>query len=411
MKHDFKQIEKKWQERWEKEGAFVAKDNSDKPKFYGLVEFPYPSGAGMHVGHIKAYSGLEVISRKRRMQGYNVLFPIGFDAFGLPTENYAIKTGVHPRVATDRNIEKFTCLNDAAEFIQKTKDMETRFMANARRMSRAFRLCNGSNDFTNAELDKIHYYMAIRSLLFKLTKGTAPDISQMNKRVQELIQGAIKSNEVEELFSETKDFNTGAIDLFDPKYIEKINKIKLPNTRVKILQKLLCHAIEEFKKVNKIKAMTFSERVKNIVDVYNSRVFDEIELRAIIDDTAEKLLELMEELTAEKSSFEALGINYEEKAFYDVLIAVEEKYQFEYPEEKNLELAKEIHKLVTTNTQYSDWANRKDIKARMQVAIILLLTKYGFPAVPKGTMPPEDYEKVYNDVIEQTENFKKYYNT
>jgi len=108
MKHDFKQIEKKWQERWEKEGAFVAKDNSDKPKFYGLVEFPYPSGAGMHVGHIKAYSGLEVISRKRRMQGYNVLFPIGFDAFGLPTENYAIKTGVHPRVATDRNIEKFT---------------------------------------------------------------------------------------------------------------------------------------------------------------------------------------------------------------------------------------------------------------------------------------------------------------
>ena len=125
---------------------------------------------------------------------------------------------------TGSNIEKFTCLNDAAEFIQKTKDMETRFMANARRMSRAFRLCNGSNDFTNAELDKIHYYMAIRSLLFKLTNGTAPDISQMNKRVQELIQGAIKSNEVEELFSETKDFNTGAIDLFDPKYIEKINK-------------------------------------------------------------------------------------------------------------------------------------------------------------------------------------------
>ena len=108
MKYDYKKIEQKWQERWEKAGAFHAEDYSNKPKFYGLVEFPYPSGAGMHVGHIKAYSGLEVISRKRRMQGYNVLFPIGFDAFGLPTENYAIKTGVHPRVATDRNIEKFT---------------------------------------------------------------------------------------------------------------------------------------------------------------------------------------------------------------------------------------------------------------------------------------------------------------
>ncbi len=108
MGYDFKSVEKKWQDKWEKTGVFHAVDFSDKPKFYGLVEFPYPSGAGMHVGHIKAYSGLEVISRKRRMQGYNVLFPIGFDAYGLPTENYAIKTGIHPRKVTDMNIEKFS---------------------------------------------------------------------------------------------------------------------------------------------------------------------------------------------------------------------------------------------------------------------------------------------------------------
>ncbi|MBQ7336333.1 MAG: leucine--tRNA ligase [Clostridia bacterium] len=108
MKYDFKQVEPKWQKKWEEAEAFRAVDNSPKPKYYTLVEFPYPSGAGMHVGHIKAYSGLEVVSRKRRMQGYNVLFPIGFDAYGLPTENYAIKTGMHPRAVTDRNIEKFT---------------------------------------------------------------------------------------------------------------------------------------------------------------------------------------------------------------------------------------------------------------------------------------------------------------
>ena len=108
MKHNFKKIEPKWQKKWEEQQAFKAVDGSDKPKFYGLVEFPYPSGAGMHVGHIKAYSSIEVLSRKRRMQGYNVLFPIGFDAFGLPTENYAIKTNTHPRVITDQNIEKFT---------------------------------------------------------------------------------------------------------------------------------------------------------------------------------------------------------------------------------------------------------------------------------------------------------------
>ena len=108
MKHNFKRIEPKWQQKWEENKIFKAEDFSDKPKFYGLVEFPYPSGAGMHVGHIKAYSSLEVISRKRRMEGYNVLFPIGFDAFGLPTENYAIKTSTHPRVITDQNIKKFS---------------------------------------------------------------------------------------------------------------------------------------------------------------------------------------------------------------------------------------------------------------------------------------------------------------
>ena len=107
MKYDFKVSDKKWQDIWEEQGAFHASSDKTKPKFYGLVEFPYPSGAGMHVGHIKAYSGMEVICRKKRMQGYNVLFPIGFDAFGLPTENYAIKNNMHPREVTDKNITHF----------------------------------------------------------------------------------------------------------------------------------------------------------------------------------------------------------------------------------------------------------------------------------------------------------------
>lgn len=107
-KYDYLSIEKKWQKYWEEHNTFKAETGSSKPKFYALVEFPYPSGHGMHVGHIKAYSGLEVVSRKRRLEGYNVLFPIGFDAYGLPTENTAVKTGVHPRIVTDNNIEKFT---------------------------------------------------------------------------------------------------------------------------------------------------------------------------------------------------------------------------------------------------------------------------------------------------------------
>lgn len=105
--YNFKEIEKKWQKYWNDNECFKALDDYGKPKFYGLVEFPYPSGVGMHLGHIKAYSGLEVVARKRRLEGYNVLFPIGYDAFGLPTENSAIKQNIHPRVLTDRNIEVF----------------------------------------------------------------------------------------------------------------------------------------------------------------------------------------------------------------------------------------------------------------------------------------------------------------
>ncbi len=105
--YNFKEIEKKWQKYWNDNECFKALDDYSKPKFYGLVEFPYPSGVGMHLGHIKAYSGLEVVARKRRLEGYNVLFPIGYDAFGLPTENSAIKQNIHPRVLTDRNIEVF----------------------------------------------------------------------------------------------------------------------------------------------------------------------------------------------------------------------------------------------------------------------------------------------------------------
>ena len=109
MAYNFKEVEKKWQEKWENEGTFNASNEFTNPKkWYGLIEFPYPSGQGLHVGHPRSYTALDIIARKKRLQGYNVLFPIGFDAFGLPAENYAIKTNVHPRITTEKNIANFT---------------------------------------------------------------------------------------------------------------------------------------------------------------------------------------------------------------------------------------------------------------------------------------------------------------
>lgn len=308
------------------------------------------------------------------------------------------------------NAEKLDCLNDACEFVQKTKELEKRFMSAVRRMAKAFGLCNSSKDFSDKELDTIHYYLAIRSIFLKLTKGIAPDTGQMSKAVSQMLQEAIKSNGVEELFSETKDLNVTAVDLFDKKYIDKINKIELPNTKIKILQQLLNQAIEDFKHVNKIKAISFSERLSGIVEQYNLRALDSLEIKNILNDVSAQLIDLLDELHEEKTSFEKLGINYEEKSFYDILVAVEEKFNFTYPDEKNIELSKEIYKMITDKTRYSDWANRNDIRAELQSDIIILLYNFGFPAIPKNTIPPEDYQNVYNDVIEQTENFKNYYN-
>ena len=101
MAYNFKEVEAKWQKKWEKEGTFNAKQDFTLPKWYGLVEFPYPSGQGLHVGHPRSYTALDIIARKKRMQGYNVLYPMGFDAFGLPAENYAIKNHVHPKITTE----------------------------------------------------------------------------------------------------------------------------------------------------------------------------------------------------------------------------------------------------------------------------------------------------------------------
>ena len=299
--------------------------------------------------------------------------------------------------------EKLQCLNEAAEFIQKTKDLEQRFMSSVLRLSKAFNLCNSGKDFTKYELDLIHYYKAVRSILFKLTKGDAPDTDTMNAHVQKMLDDAIKSEGVEEVFSTNADLDSEAVDLFSEEYLSRINRIKLPNTKVKILAQLLKKKVNEFKKVNKIKAVTFEERLQAVLENYNNRMTDAEYVKSILDDVSAQLMDLLQKLKEEQDSFSAMGIDYEEKAFYDILIAVAEKFQFEFPESKNIELAKEIRAALRDKEKYADWANSAQIKALMQADIIIILAKHGYPPTP-----PEIYEKVYNDILEQAENFKKY---
>ena len=140
--------------------------------------------------------------------------------------------------------------------------------------------------------------------------------------------------------------------------------------------------------------------MRAVVDVYNNRRRDEAFANEVLDDVANQLADLLHELKNERNSFENMGINYEEKAFYDILLAVAKKYDFEYPDDKMVELSKEIKVVVDDKAKYTDWATRDDIKANLQVDLILLLDKYGYP--------PVTIDDVYKEVLEQAENFKKY---
>lgn len=293
--------------------------------------------------------------------------------------------------------ERLDCLNRAVEYIQLSEELEIRFMAAVKRMKQAFNLCSSSDQVSDNEKDYIYFYCAIRSILFKLTKGDAPDISQMNARVRDMLEGAIQSDGIEELFVTGKHIS---VDIFSDEYINKINAIQLPNTKIKILQRLLSQAIDEFKKVNKIMAVDFTDRLKRIVDDYNNRRRDEAYANEVLDDVAEQLANLLHDLKQEKNSFEKMGINYEEKAFYDILKLVAKKYEFEYPDEKMIELSKRIKLIVDDKARYTDWSTREDIKANLQVDLILLMDEFDYP--------PVTIDDVYEEVLEQAENFKKY---
>ena len=182
--------------------------------------------------------------------------------------------------------------------------------------------------------------------------------------------------------------------------MNKINAIQLPNTKIKILQRLLSQAIDEFKKVNKIMGVEFADRLKRVVDEYNNRRREEAYANEVLDDVAEQLAQLLSELKTEKDSFKNMGIDYEEKAFYDILKVVAKKYEFEYPDDKMIELSKRIKLIVDDKSHYTDWSVRDDIKANLQVDLILLLDEFDYP--------PVTIDDVYKEVLEQAENFKKY---
>jgi len=296
-------------------------------------------------------------------------------------------------------VERLHCLNLAAEYVQLTDKIEKRVMFLVKRLKAAYDICSGSDVITQAERDHIHFYLAVRSIVAKLTKGEAPDSAQMNYKVRQMISEALQSDGIEEIFKLGEDGAT-EIDIFGDDYLAKIEKIKLPNTKIKLLQQLLKRVIEDFKKINKIKGVDFTKQFQALVNKYNERDEKNVLRSEVLEGFSEEMIELIHALQKEKESFGEMGIDLEEKSFYDILKSLAHKYDFDYPEDKLIKLAKEVKVVVDDKAKYTDWNQRADIKAELKVDLIILLAENGYP--------PVDRDEVYKEIFEQAENFKKY---
>jgi type I restriction enzyme R subunit len=213
-----------------------------------------------------------------------------------------------------------------------------------------------------------------------------------------MIKEAIQSDGVEEIFKLGEDEEI-QIDIFDEIYLEKINKIKLPNTKVKLLQQLLAKAIGEFKKVNKVQGVDFSKKMQTLIEKYNERDEGDVLRGEVLEDFTDEIIDLYHALKRERESFGEMGIDFEEKAFYDILKSLAHKYDFDYPEDQLIILAQKVKKVVDDKAKYTDWNRRDDIRAELKVDLIILLAESGYP--------PVDRDEVYKEIFEQAENFKK----
>ena len=220
----------------------------------------------------------------------------------------------------------------------------------------------------------------------------------MNSIVEEMVKQAITCTGVENIIDENK-----SVDLFSEEFLKDLDAVKMPITKFNALIKLLRKAIVSYGKVNKVKSLEFDERLKRVVDAYNNRdklTFASEVVADFMDDLCNQLIDIFNDLKEDKTSFEKLGITFEEKVFYDILVKVRDTHGFEYEDKKCVSLAKEIKKIVEDKTQYADWSTRSDIRNKLNKELTILLYKNGYP--------PEWDEEVFEKVMEQAENFKRY---
>lgn len=302
------------------------------------------------------------------------------------------------RFHTGEPIDRLACLNDAAEYVQLSKDFQVRFMELSRILKSAYQICFPSGELSDRETAVAQFYLAIRSIIYKQTKGDAPDAEMMNEVVEEMVRRAISCTGVENVINAD-----GPDDLYSEETLKELNKMQMPITKFNALLKLVRRAITSYGRTNKVKAVQFDERLRKVVAEYNSRdnlTFTSEVVSDFVDSLSDQLVEIIDSLKEDQGSFEKLGITYEEKTFYDILVKVRDDHGFAFADEKCIELSKEIASLVSNKAQYADWSTREDIKSQLNMDLTVLLYKNGYP--------PEWDEEVFDKVMEQATNFRLY---
>lgn len=316
---------------------------------------------------------------------------------------------------SDVPLKRLFSLQTGAEYVlsQPTQpgqkvSFQTQFKQHVKRLRSAYNICNPAGALSDDEVSWSQCFMAILSYVNKATPGQH-DVASMNKAVEAMVREAISCTGVEAILQADPE-----IEIFEENFVKHLAEIKMPNTKFQVLVKMIQKAIKEYAKTNKVAARRFEEMLDEIIKQYNNRdkdVFGNVvagetvkhvqaTIKAKVDSLTEQILKLFSELKKDKEKFKELGITFEEKAFFDILVAVRDEHKFEYPEEKCIELSKKIKDLVDNTAVYADWSNNNNLRAQMEDEMIDLLYDNGYP--------PDWNSDVYERVMDQVNNFKTY---
>ncbi len=331
-------------------------------------------------------------------------------------------------VKTDDGI-RYALLAKAAEYVFKSTEMlnsvsndgkktkkvtfKTYFLQMVKRMRKAYDLCQPSGGLGEEESALAQCFMGVAGMVYKMNGTDAPDAETMNRRVEKMVQEALKYNNVESILEEGEE-----MDIFSPEFVSRLEDIKMPASKLEMLIKLLRQQITEYGKTNKLAAKKFQELLEETINYYHDRrkFLSEEEAGKVQDETAddiikkamEQALKLLREMQADKESFRKLGLSFEEKAFYDILIHLRDKNNFPYGEDKEVDgiivnekcksLAKKIKEIIDSKSSFADWLNNQNVRNQLKLDIKICLVKNGYP--------PQYTPEVFREVMDQVENYK-----